>query len=97
MLGFHPALEVEHRSLLAANTRGKRPQHLLLPPKSNLPFKCSDNQEKPQRPALPLLYPLHTVELTAVRSAPSEVAAVFAPEVKIHLTGKEKGKFSSLP
>lgn len=35
--------------------------HLLLPPKSNLPFKCSDNQEKPQRPVLPLLYaPLHT-------------------------------------
>lgn len=64
MLGFHPAVEVLHKSglLLVADTRGKRPHHLLLPPKSNLPFKCSDNQEKPQRPALPLLDPApHTL------------------------------------
>lgn len=33
MLGFHPAVEVQHKSglLLASNTRGKHPQHLLLP------------------------------------------------------------------
>lgn len=51
------AVEAQHKSglQLAADARGKRPQHLLLPPKSNPAFKCSDSQEEPQRPVLPLL------------------------------------------
>lgn len=75
---------------LAINTSGRRPPHLLLPPKSNLPFKCSDNQEKPQRLALPILYPAlappapHT-HTSQQCSAPSEVAAVFVLGEK-HLT-----------
>lgn len=62
--------------------------HLLLPPKSNLPFKCSDNQEKPQRPVLPLLYaPLHTH--TAVSSTPWGGSCLCTRGEK-HLTGREK-------
>lgn len=85
------AVEAQHKSglQLAADARGERPHAFTAASKEQSSLQMfRQPREAPETSASSSISSTHS-------SAPSEVAAVFAPELKTHLTGKEKGKFSS--
>lgn len=86
------AVEAQHKSglQLAADARGERPHTFTAASKEQSSLQMfRQPREAPETSAS------SSISSSTHSSAPSEVAAVFAPEVKTHLTGKEKGKFSS--